>query len=128
MTTTKRTPRTRKPALRHATLGTTTSGKQVLWLTQGTDTRAYILTPIASAWGTAYTLGKADNGDGQMDTYCVLLDFERHYHTCDCAGHTFRNHCKHTEALLALTAAGKLPKPAPKQPAYTAADNDFDNP
>ena len=102
------TPTTRTKPPRTVSLTRTTHGKLVLWITDKGKTRAYILTPVASAWGQAFTLGKADNGDGHMETYCVLLDDKRHHHTCDCAGHTFRNHCRHVEAILALRKAGKL--------------------
>lgn len=113
--------KTRKPApkpQRSATLGTTTSGKTILWLTENGKARAYVLTPLPSDFGTAYRLGKADNGDGHMEEYDVLLNGRET--SCTCPGRTYRHTCKHVEALLALTAAGKLaaPKPeAPKQPA-----------
>ena len=101
------TPTRTKPP-RTVSLTRTTHGKLVLWITQAGKTRAYILTPVASDWGQAFTLGKADNGDGSMDTYCVLID-NHHHHSCDCAGFTFRNKCRHVDALLALIRAGKLP-------------------
>ena len=100
--------KTRKPN-RTVTLGTTTSGKRILWITQDGKTRAYVLTKLLSKYGTTFTLGKADNGDGHMETYTVYFDSCGHA-SCDCAGHSFRKHCRHVDALLALIAAGKLAK------------------
>lgn len=114
-TTTKPAPKQRQqqPA-RTATLTTLSNGKLCLWITAGKDTRAYVLQSIPTSWGVAWQLGKADNGDGSMENYCVLIDLEHHRHSCDCAGFCFRSKCKHVEALEALIAAGKLPGPAPK--------------
>jgi hypothetical protein len=103
----------RKPAKkpeRSATISTMTNGKLILWLTQDGKTRGYVLTPLDSEiGGTAYRLGKADNGDGKMDEYDVLLDGE--YSTCECLGFLSHRHCKHLESLKALAAAGKLADP-----------------
>jgi hypothetical protein len=110
MATLTATKTNRKPAKkpeRSATLGTTTSGKTILWLSQDGVLRAYVLTPLASEiGGTAYRLGKADNGDGQMDEYDVLLHGKET--SCTCPGHTIKGKCKHVSALEALLAAGKL--------------------
>ena len=124
MATLTATRTSRKPARkpeRSATLGTTTSGKTILWLSQDGVLRAYVLTPLPSEiGGAAYRLGKADNGDGHAEEYDVLLHGRET--SCTCPGHTYRGKCKHVEALEALTAAGKLaaakpeakPQPAPK--------------
>jgi hypothetical protein len=69
----------------------------------------YVLTALPSDFGTAFRLGKADNGDGDMSEYDVLLHGRET--SCTCPGHTYRNRCKHTEALEALMAAGKLSAP-----------------
>ncbi len=117
--------KTRKPARkpeRSATLGTMTNGKLLLWLTQDGETRGYILTPLPSDFGTAYRLGKADNGDGHSEEYDVLLHGRET--SCTCPGHTYRANCKHVDALNALIAAGKLPAPAPKQQPAPQAEED----
>ena len=107
----------RKPARkpqRSATLGTMTNGKTVLWLSEdGQVKNGYILTPMPSAFGTAYRLGKADVGGCNVE-YDVLLNGRET--SCTCPGHAYRGKCKHVEALEALIAAGKLPTPtgAPK--------------
>ena len=51
------TPTRTKPA-RTVSLSRTTTGKLVLWITQAGKTRGYILTPIASDYGQAYTLAR----------------------------------------------------------------------
>lgn len=94
---------------RSATLGTTTSGKTILWLSQDGVLRAYVLTPLTSDFGTAYRLAKADNGDGHSEEYDVLLHGRET--SCTCPGHTYCGKCKHVSALEALIAAGKLPAP-----------------
>jgi hypothetical protein len=101
-----KTRKARKPE-RSATLGTTTSGKTILWLAQDGALRAYVLTVLPSAFGTAYRLGKADNGDGHMEEYDVLLHGRET--SCTCPGYTYRSTCKHVDSLVALHAAGKLP-------------------
>jgi hypothetical protein len=89
-----------------------TNGKLLLWLTEDGKTRGYVLTPLASEiGGTAYRLGKADNGDGHSEEYDVLLHGRET--SCTCPGNTYRSKCKHVDALEALIATGKLP--APKQ-------------
>jgi hypothetical protein len=125
--TATKTRKTRKTQ-RHAALSSMTNGKQCLWLTQDGKTRGYVLTALASEIGGAgYRLGKADNGDGSMEEYDVLLDHDHGFHTCECKGFLRHQHCKHVESLVALTNAGKLPKPA-TNPAFTDADMDFCNP
>jgi hypothetical protein len=100
------TTTTRKPVARHAHLSPMTNGKQLLGITKDGETFFYVLTPLTSAWGKAYQLGKA-SVDGSMESYNLLLD-DHHHHSCDCAGFTFRNKCKHVDSLVALTKAGKL--------------------
>jgi hypothetical protein len=122
--TTATKPRKRVKPERRATLGTMTNGKMVLWITQDGETRGYLLTPLASDFGTAYQLLKADNGDSQTEKYDVLLNGREI--SCTCPGHTYRHKCKHVDALLALVRAGKLCVPEPEQqPSEVCA---FDDP
>lgn len=103
--TTIRKPRRK---VRYVTLGTMTNGKRVVWLTQDANARAYVLTELRSdIGGRAFRLGKADNGDGKMETYDVLIHEQQS--SCTCAGHTYRpGKCKHILCLRALVAAGKI--------------------
>ncbi len=116
MTTATRTRKTTKP-VRTATLGTLSDGKLLLCLTQDGVLRAYLLTSLASDFGTAFHLHKADAGDGHAEEYDVLLHGRES--SCTCPGHEYRHHCKHVEAIEALIRSGKLAvaaKPAPAQP------------
>ncbi|HEY7330140.1 MAG TPA: SWIM zinc finger family protein [Gemmataceae bacterium] len=111
--TQRRTCKPRQKPERSATLSTTNNGKMVLWLTQGGDARAYILSQVQGY----ILLGKADNGDGHMEGYQIF--FDDYGTTCTCKGFEFRSKCKHVEALQALIAAGKLPSPIVKDQAQT---------
>jgi hypothetical protein len=128
-TTTKTRTRTKKTTERHCTLTTLTNGRVCLWLTTGNEVRAYILTELKTDFGLGFRLGKADNGDGQMDEYDVLIDGRKSQ--CECKGFLRWGHCKHCESLVALLSAGKLsaalrqPKPATTT---TTDTTEFDNP
>lgn len=108
-------PKSRKPrpkTQRSASLTVMTHGKLCLWIAEdGEIVNSYVLTPLASDFGTAYRLGKATI-DGCSDDYDVLLHGRET--SCTCPGHTYRSKCKHVDSLLALISAGKLP--AMKQP------------
>jgi hypothetical protein len=73
----------------------------------GRSETVYYLDPIPADFGRGFTLAKQDG----TDTYAVNLHGGP-YNTnlCDCLGHTKWGHCKHTEALLALEKAGRLPQ------------------
>ena len=92
------------------------AGKPVLSITQDGASRAYLVHAIPHAFGSAaFTLTKADNGDGHAEEYNVLLAGDRS--TCACADCTYRSRpCKHILACQAALDAGKLsaaPKPTP---------------
>ncbi len=112
MTTLTKASKTRKPARkpqRSATLGTMSNGKILLWLSEDGEVKnGYTLTALPSDFGVAFRLGKADVG-GCSEEYDVLLNGRET--SCTCKGNTYCGHCKHVEALQALTAAGKLPAP-----------------
>jgi hypothetical protein len=103
--------RTRKPEPRTAHLQTI-GAVRVLWLTVGKLTTAYHLEPLASDFGTAYRLSKADNGDGGPEVYDVCL-LSAGRSTCECLGHLAHAHkgtvCKHIAALFQLQKRGLLP-------------------
>ena len=94
----------------------------ILWLTTGRDITAYRVRPLESQMGgIAFRLEKADKGDGQRETYDVLIDGPRSL--CCCKG--FEQHglckdgkgCKHIAGLTAALDAGQLqaaPKPEAK--------------
>ncbi len=126
--TTATATRTRQPArkpVRSATLSTMTNGKILLWLSEdGQVKNGYTLARLASDFGTAFRLGKADVG-GCGEDYDVLLHGRES--SCTCKGNSYHGHCKHVEALQALIAAGKIAV-ATKRPEVQFQDSDFDNP
>jgi hypothetical protein len=76
----------------------------VVRITVGKEATDYLLTPLASDFGTAYQLEKIGVKDGE--TYHVNLDGEQS--RCDCKGHLRYGHCKHRDGLVALRQAGQL--------------------
>jgi hypothetical protein len=88
----------------------------VLWLTVDKNTTAYRMVPLPSDFGRAVRLEKADKGDGQSETYDVLLDGERS--TCECKGFLRHSHCKHVSGIAAVIASGQLADalPEPTEP------------
>jgi hypothetical protein len=104
------TTRTRKPETRIARL-MTLGQSQVLGLTAGKNTTFYRLEKLASDFGRAYRLSKADNGQGEPEVYDVnLMDGGRS--TCECKGHLRwapkGTVCKHIASLFQLIKQGKL--------------------
>jgi hypothetical protein len=87
----------------------------------GRDSFAYWIKPIVVDFGAAYEVRKllADGGDVY---HCHT---ETHRFSCDCRGHVRHGHCKHSDSIHALIAAGKLDRPN-TSPTFT--DADFDNP
>ena len=61
----------------------------------------YTVEPLPADYGRGLLLTKPDG-----TSYCVNLSGADS--TCDCKGFEQHGHCKHTESLLALAAAGKL--------------------
>lgn len=100
------TKKAAKERQRAATVLTLSDGTRVLCLTVDGDMRGYRLTALGSDFGAAYRLDKADNGDGDTESYDVLLDGARS--SCTCKGHTYRGKCKHVDALNKLHRVGKL--------------------
>jgi hypothetical protein len=91
-------------------------GSKVLWLTIGGDVQSYALKPLASDFGTAFRLTKADRGDGHAEQYDVCL-LQGGRSTCECLGHLHHGQktvCKHIAAMGVLQKRGLLPVPPPK--------------
>jgi hypothetical protein len=116
MTSATKTRKTTKQQPRSAKLMQLPGGSLILWLTVADQTQAYSVTPLASDFGAAFHLHKADRGDGQTELYDVLLHGRQS--SCTCKGNTYRGKCKHVEALTALVQSGKLavrePEPQPE--------------
>jgi hypothetical protein len=98
----------------------------VLVLTTGKETIAYMLEALPATVGCGFRLTKADRGDGPGEEYDVLLDGQ--FSSCECKGFMRWNHCKHVESLTALVKCGKItpppaskPQPAPKSEAQQPA-------
>lgn len=105
MNTTKPAPKV-KPT-RSAQLSRMSHGKLLLGIYENGEPKYfYILEPLSSDFGVAYRLGKS-TPDGCSDSYDVLLCGRES--SCTCPGHTYTGHCKHLDAIQALTTAGKLP-------------------
>src|SRR5437588_6078583 len=68
----------------------------------GTEQADYFLTLLAVDFGRGFKVEKI----GHADAYHVNIDGDRK--TCDCKGHTRHSHCKHSDGLAALIAAGRL--------------------
>jgi hypothetical protein len=108
-TTATAAPRQRKPRakperrIRLAVRPNDHDGKNgVVCITVGKDTADYFLCRIASDWGQGFTVEQI----GGTELYHVHLDGDKR--TCDCKGHLRHGHCKHSDGLAALVAAGKL--------------------
>ncbi|HZY88620.1 MAG TPA: hypothetical protein VFE78_27605 [Gemmataceae bacterium] len=89
-------------------------GRAVLEILSRAKPKFYVLTALASDFGSAYRLNKAAGAQvaASGESYDVLLDGVRS--SCTCPGHTYTNGCLHLSALLALQGEGKLGAPAPK--------------
>ena len=92
-----------------------------LWMLDmviGEDCFAYRLKKLPVSGGHGYRLEKGIT----LECYEVFLSGSRHLHdSCSCKGWQRWAKCKHTSALRALVAAGKLPRPQ-IEPAAQLAD------
>jgi hypothetical protein len=113
-TITTATTKTRKPAApktRSVKLHIAADSSRLLLLTIGDDVYGYRLDPIASDFGAAFHLSKYEVGrKGFTEEYEVNINGTES--SCSCPGHspghTYRGHCKHTDALNKLQQLGKL--------------------
>ena len=110
MTTTTATPapRQRKPRpkpARHIALLVRPSDETagVVRITVGKASAEYILTAIPADFGRGFKLVKML---GEHEGYHVNVAGEQRL--CDCQGHGAHGHCKHSDGLAALIAAGRL--------------------
>ncbi len=104
MTATKnRTPRP-KPARSARLLIAPEPGRPAaVELAVGKQSDTYLVTEIRTdLGGRAFTVEKVADGT----TYHVSIAGD--VRTCDCKGGTYAGHCKHSEGLAALIAAGRL--------------------
>ena len=71
-----------------------------IWV--GKDHADYFLTVLPADFGRGFLVEKV----GHEESYHVNLDADRR--TCECAGYLSHSHCKHSDGLAALVAAGRL--------------------
>src|SRR5262249_12351526 len=80
----------------------------VLTMTIGKEVTHYFAWPIATDYGEGWAVQKfnqpGDPPGTQHPTYHVNLDRQHGRNSCDCLGHLHHGHCKHVDAMLALTA------------------------
>jgi hypothetical protein len=70
----------------------------------GKEAADYFLTPVAADFGRGFLVEKIGlHADGK---YAVNLDGDKR--TCECKGFLRHGHCKHSDGLAALVAAGRL--------------------
>ena len=74
----------------------------VVSISVGKAAQDYILTEIPADFGRGFLLEKI----GHEESYHVNIDADRR--TCECLGYLKHSHCKHSEGLAALIAAGRL--------------------
>ncbi len=108
-TTQQAAPRQRKPRPKPARSirlmvrpSPETSG--VVRITVGKDAQDYILTAVPADFGRGFLLEKV-SFDAPA-AYHVNID--SHKRTCECHGYNRWQHCKHSDGLAALIAAGRL--------------------
>ena len=110
-TTTQTAPtRQRKPRpkpQRFARLCIRPEGKApgIVRLTAGNEGADYFLTIIPADFGRGFTVEKVGLHANEPP-YHVNIDGDNR--TCDCKGFLRHGHCKHTDGLAALIAAGRL--------------------
>jgi hypothetical protein len=108
MLTKERTKGTRTKPARTAKLGAVVNGWRALLLTVAGRTCGYYLEEIRADFGRVFKLTKFDHEPGDEHEYRVNIDTSANATSCDCNGHTYRDRCKHTDALATLIAAHKL--------------------
>ena len=74
----------------------------VVRISVGCAAQDYFLTEIPADFGRGFLVEKV----GHEESYHVHLDADRR--TCECQGYLRHSHCKHSDGLAALVAAGRL--------------------
>jgi hypothetical protein len=99
-------PRQRVKPQRFVRLLVKPDGKatSVVRLTVGKESADYFLTELPADFGRGFQLVKV--GIDASGEYAVNIDGDRR--SCECKGHMRHGHCKHSDGLAALIAAGKL--------------------
>ncbi len=75
----------------------------VVRITVGKQADDYLLTEVPADYGRGFTVQKMG---AEESAYSVNID--RANRTCECKGHSRHGHCKHSDGLAALIAAGKV--------------------
>jgi hypothetical protein len=102
----QRKPRTKQERRIRLAVRPNDEGKNgVAVITVGKDEADYFLDRLPADWGTAFKVEKIGL-ECQEGAYHVHLDGENR--TCTCKGFARWQHCKHSDGLAALVAAGKL--------------------
>jgi hypothetical protein len=76
----------------------------VVRLTVSGEAQDYFLTAIPADFGRGFTVEKV--GLDAAGKYAVNIDADKK--TCECKGFLRHGHCKHSDGLAALIAAGRL--------------------
>jgi len=109
-TTTETTaPRQRKPRPKPARsirlcVRPTAENVGVVRITVGKEAADYLLTEVPADFGRGFLLEKVCFD--APAAYHVNIDADRR--TCECLGYLKHSHCKHSDGLAALVAAGRL--------------------
>ena len=73
-------------------------------ITVGKEQADYHLTELPADFGRGFLVEKI--GGAESAAYQVNIDGDNK--TCECKGHLAHGHCKHSDGLAALIAAGRL--------------------
>ena len=77
-------------------------------LTVGSDVDVYDVSPAIA--GNKYPVWLCRKRGSDVSEKPYMVDVCNEFgNSCTCLGHTHHGHCKHVDALVALTQAGKLP-------------------
>ena len=111
MATVTETPKSRKVSrsVRSLRISDAINGMRTLVITRDGDRVFYTLKEIPADFGRGFTLTKCAAGTGsdrEADAYHVNVDGA--CDSCTCKGHTYRDRCKHADALRFLLARGTL--------------------
>jgi hypothetical protein len=83
----------------------TYNGLGIVRITIGTEHADYFLTELPADFGRGFTVEKIGLHENDPP-YHVNIDADKR--TCECKGFLRHGHCKHSDGLAALIAAGRL--------------------